>query len=74
MLTIKKIQKEDILEEVNLFSNFFPENKKFNYEYLNWLYYKNPAGKVLLVTALGNLGSMSGAWVAASIIGILGAL
>ena len=37
-------------------------------------YWTNPAGKVLLVTALGNLGSMSGAWVAASIIGILGAL
>ena len=35
-------------------------------------YWTNPAGKVLLVTALGNLGSMSGAWVAASIIGVLG--
>ena len=47
MLTIKKIQKEDILKQVHLFSKCFPENKKFNYEYLNWLYYKNPAGKVL---------------------------
>ena len=37
-------------------------------------YWTNPAGKVLLVTALGNLGSMSGAWVAASMIGIFGAL
>ena len=33
------------------------------------LYWKNPAGKVLLVTALGNLGSMSGAWIAGFIIG-----
>ncbi|RAH15650.1 MAG: TraB family protein [Methanobacteriota archaeon] len=37
-------------------------------------YWTNPAGKVLLVTALGNLGSMSGAWIAASIIGIFGAI
>ncbi len=37
-------------------------------------YWNNSAGKVLLVTALGNLGSMSGAWVAASMIGIFGAL
>jgi len=37
-------------------------------------YWTNPAGKVLLVTALGNLGSMSGAWVAASIIGVFGTL
>ena len=37
-------------------------------------YWTNPAGKVLLVTALGNLGSMSGAWIAASIIGIFGTL
>jgi len=37
-------------------------------------YWTNSAGKVLLVTALGNLGSMSGAWVAASMIGIFGAL
>ena len=27
-------------------------------------FWKNPAGKVLLVTALTNLGSMVGAWVA----------
>jgi pheromone shutdown protein TraB len=27
-------------------------------------FWKNPAGKVLLVTALTNLGSMAGAWVA----------
>ena len=33
------------------------------------LYWKNPAGKVLLVTALGNLGSMSGAWIAGFLIG-----
>ncbi len=32
------------------------------------LYWKNPAGKVLLVTALGNLGSMSGAWIAGFVI------
>tara|TARA_B100000287_G_C20627432_1_gene778419 strand:+ start:601 stop:1782 length:1182 start_codon:yes stop_codon:yes gene_type:complete len=37
-------------------------------------YWTNSAGKVLLVTALGNLGSMSGAWVAASMIGLFGAL
>lgn len=37
-------------------------------------YWTNPAGKVLLVTALGNLGSMSGAWIAASIIGVFGAI
>ncbi len=37
-------------------------------------YWTNPAGKVLLVTALGNLGSMSGAWVAASLIGLFGTL
>ena len=38
------------------------------------LYWRNPAGKVLLVTAFGNLGSMSGAWVAASMIGALAAI
>ena len=35
-------------------------------------FWSNPAGRVLLVTALTNLGSMAGAWVAAA--GLLGGL
>ena len=34
------------------------------------MFWSNKAGRVLLVTALTNLGSMSGAWVAAA--GLLG--
>ena len=47
MFTIKNIKKEHMIEQIKLFSICFPRNKKFDFDYLNWLYYKNPAGNVL---------------------------
>jgi hypothetical protein len=47
MLTYKRLNKINISKYVELLSICFPGTKIFNYEYLEWLYFKNPNGNAI---------------------------
>ncbi|MDB2701317.1 GNAT family N-acetyltransferase [Alphaproteobacteria bacterium] len=47
MLKFRLIKKKNIFDYIKLLSITFPQTKKFNYLYLEWLYFKNPTGTVV---------------------------